>query len=194
MSILRWMTVLWPGLPQLWLQGGWSALFLATGFSALVNLVVLATWGWIELLTPPTLVAAWCAVVFFWLGSMVAAVIQLPRLVQIPSADAAADLFRAAQGEYLMGHWFEAEAALNRLLEQNPGDVEGHLLLASLLRRIGQPAEGRERLRSLGALEGAGKWRFEIAREWQLLDAIAAPTAQNVQLENATTCGLPNAA
>jgi hypothetical protein len=192
--MLRWIMVFWPGLPQLWLRGEWSALGLAVGFSGLMNLAVLATWGWTELLEPPLLLAAWGGVVLFWLVSLVGGLAQTARLAGVSSIDPGGDLFRAAQGEYLRGNWFEAELALNQLIERNPDDVDAHLMLATLLRRIGQPDEARERLRRLATIEGAGKWHLEIARQTRLLEANVEVTAQNVQLQEASDPGLPSAA
>jgi hypothetical protein len=188
------MVVLWPGLPQLWLRGDVSALILAGGFSALLNLAVIATWSWTELLTWPLLAVAWAGVVLFWLVSLVSAVLQIPALIRIPSPKLTADLFRAAQGEYLRGNWFEAEVALNQLLEVDPTDADAHLMLATLARRIGQHAEAGERLRQLGTLERAGKWRLEIAQELQLLASAIPVAARNVQLQDTKVCELPNAA
>jgi hypothetical protein len=191
---LRWITILWPGLPQLWLRGEWSALGLAIGFSALVNIAVVATWGWTELLEPALLWTAWGGVVLFWLVSLLGGAFQVVRLCGVSSIDSAGDLFRAVQGEYLKGNWFEAELALNQLLERNPSDVDAHLMLATLLRRIGQANEARERLELLSTIEGAEKWQLEIARQQRLLDANVDATAQNVQLQVSLDTGLPSAA
>jgi len=192
--IVRWLTVVWPGLPQIWLRGEWSGLMLAGGFSALLNLAVVATWGWTELLSPPLRVLAWGGVVLFWTVSIVTSIVQMPRLLRVPAMDVSEDLFRTAQGEYLRGNWFEAELALNRLLEHDPADVDAHLMLAALLRRIGQADEASQRLRRLATLEGAGKWQLEIARERDLLRSNVEIRAQDVQLQHQQTDGLPNAA
>jgi hypothetical protein len=198
MSILRLMTVLWPGLPQLWLRGEVSSLGLAIGFSALLNLAIVSTWGWTELLGLPLLLVAWCGVALIWLLSLVGGAVQLPRPGGVsaiePGVDPVGDLFRAAQGEYLRGNWFEAELALNQLLERDPSDVDARLMLATLLRRIGQSKEAVEHLSRLSKTEGAEKWGLEIARQHRLLVRPAEVTAQNVQLQINAECGLPNAA
>jgi hypothetical protein len=194
MTMLRWITVLWPGLPQLWLRGEVSALGLAIGFSALLNLSILSAWGWTELLGLPLLLVAWCGVALIWLVSLVGGTGQMPRPRPVSPFDPAGDLFRAAQGEYLRGNWFEAELALNQLLERNPGDADARLMLATLLRRIGQPSEATEHLRRLAKTEGGEKWQLEIARQERLLTLPAADAAQNVQLQDAAEYGLPNAA
>ena len=194
MRILRWIAVLWPGLPQLWLRGDWAALFLAVGFSALINLAVVATWGWTELLTWPLLSVAWAGVVLFWLVSLVSGVAQIAALTRVSSPEVATDLFRAAQGEYLRGNWLEAELVLNELLDYDPQDVDAHLLLATVARRMGRYQEADQRLRHLETRVQAGKWRPEIARESQLLTLAASAAAQNVQLHQTGELELPNAA
>jgi hypothetical protein len=194
MTMLRLLTVLWPGLPQIWLRGEVSALGLSIGFSALLNLAVLATWGWTELLSTPLLLVAWAGVALIWLVSLVGGLVQMPRLCGLSSNDSAGDLFRAAQGEYLRGNWFEAELHLNQLLAVNSSDVDARLLLATLLRRLGQPKEALEQLDRLAKTEGSEKWQLEIARQQQLLALPAEDTAQNVQLQETAEYGLPNAA
>lgn len=191
---LRWLTVVWPGLAQLWLQGAWSGLFLAAGFSVLLNVAILSTWVWVELLTAPFRLLAWGGVILFWLASLASSIVQVPKLLRVPSAALSQDLFAAAQAEYLKGNWFEAEVALNRLLEHDPSDVDAHLMLATLLRRTGNGEEAKERLRWLARLDGAGKWQLEVAREWQMLRTAAVATAQNVHLHNEADAGLPKAA
>jgi hypothetical protein len=191
--IMRWVMVLWPGLPRLWLRGEWSAAFLAIGFSALVNLLIAATWGWTELLTLPVLLSGWSGTVLFWLVSVAAALREMPEFLRVPSSDFASDLFRTAQGEYLRGNWFEAELALNRLLEHNPCEVDAEMMLATLLRRTGHAAEAHDRLNRLSMREGAVKWQFEIARERTLCTA-SINTVQDVHKMDAGDCGLPTAA
>jgi hypothetical protein len=192
--ILRWIAVLWPGLPQLWLRGDWSSLLLAVGFSALLNLAVVATWGWTELLTWPLLSVAWAGVVLFWLVSLVSGVAQIASLTRLSSAEMDTDLFRDAQGEYLRGNWFEAELVLNKLLEHNPQDADAQFMLAAVARRTGQRQEAVDRLRRLETLAQAGKWRAEIARESQSLMSTAIVAAQNVQVHHTDEIELPNAA
>jgi hypothetical protein len=167
---------------------------LAGGFSALLNLAIVATWGWSELLSPPLLGLAWGGVVLFWTVSTVAAIVQMPGLLRVPAIAVSEDLFRTAQGEYLKGNWFEAELALNRLLEHDPTDIEACLMLSTLLRRIGQADEAGQRLDQLATLEGSAKWQPEIARERELLQPSVAVPAQNVQVQRQEAERLPNAA
>ncbi len=207
---IRWVAILWPGLPHLWWRGAWSGLALACGFAVLLDIAILSTWVWTELLDLPFRLFAWCGVLLFWLGSAVAGALQMPALLRVPSTGLLEDLFARAQGEYLKGNWFECEVVINRLLEEKPDEVDARLLLASLLRRLGHGEEARQQLRELATLEGAGKWQLEVAREWQLLcdsSAVSAhPTtvlpaspphtyaAQNVHQVRADTAALPEAA
>ena len=41
MRRLRWLTLVWPGLPQLWFAGSWAGLALAAGFAVAVESAVL---------------------------------------------------------------------------------------------------------------------------------------------------------
>ncbi len=207
---VRWIAILWPGLPQLWWQGAWSGLALACGFAVLFNIAILSTWVWTELLDLPFRLFAWCGVLLFWLASAAAGALQMPALLRVPARELLEDLFARAQGEYLKGNWFECEVAINRLLEEQPGDVDARLLLASLLRHLGHGEEARQQLRTLATLEGAGKWQLEIAREWQLLCEASADSAhqttllpaspaqsdavQNVHQATVSTRALPDAA
>jgi hypothetical protein len=204
---VRWAAILWPGLPHLWWQGAWSGLALAGGFAVLLDIAILSTWVWTELLDLPFRLFAWCGVLLFWLGSAVASAMQMPTLLHVPSAELLEKLFAKGQAEYLKGNWFECEVAINRLLEEKPGDVDAVLLLASMLRRLGHGEEARQQLRILATLDGAGKWQLEIAREWHLLrdehsispalnaaGAAEVDSVQNMQISARDKPALPNAA
>ena len=56
---MRWAMCLWPGLPQLYLRGSWSALAVAVGAAALLDLALLCSFGWSELVAPDLRVAIW---------------------------------------------------------------------------------------------------------------------------------------
>ncbi len=45
------LVYLWPGLPQLWLAGWWWGLALAAGFAVLVDLLLVVSYVWVELLS-----------------------------------------------------------------------------------------------------------------------------------------------
>ena len=164
-----WATYLWPGLPQLWTEGAWSGLACALAFSALLNLLVLASFVWEELLPGPLVVAGWVAAVVAWVAAIMVTRRMRPQAREETTAAPVEDLFCAAVSEYLQGHWFEAETLLGRIFEHRPRDVEARLLLATLLRRTRRCSEAREQLSRLERIESASSWCVEIAREKQLL-------------------------
>jgi uncharacterized protein HemY len=163
---------LWPGLVRLWLRGEFAGLVLAVAFAAAVNFALVTTFVWPQLVSRQlpawlTPMVAWIAVVCFWIaglrtgGRIVAEIVRKSR----PLDAQATLLLREAQREYLKGHWFEAEVHLQDLLRDSPGDVEAHLLLASIQRRTKRPTEARQTLRELAELAGSGQWAEEVQRE-----------------------------
>lgn len=170
MRLLRLATCLWPGLPQLWLAGSYAGLALATGFALLVDLVLVSTLAWTELMSSALAWGAWSGVSIFWLVSVWNSLQWLLRDAP-PAAGAAGDaLFREAQSHYLRGSWFEAEVALGRLIERQPRDAEARLLMAALYRHCGRLPEAETQLRLLEKLDGSVKWQMEIRQERALLD------------------------
>jgi cytochrome c-type biogenesis protein CcmH/NrfG len=81
-------------------------------------------------------------------------------------------LFLQAQGEYLKGHWFEAESLLQQIIRRSPRDVEAQLMLATLYRHTRRVDEARQRLRLMEAIDGAERWRWEIDQEQRLLKQV----------------------
>lgn len=170
MRRVSWATYLWPGLPQLWQCGFVSGLVLAVGFGVVLNLLLLASLVWVELLEPAHLRLGWLAVGCLWVTSMgLSAWVGKPGVLPPSQAVTAEGLFRQALSEYLQQSWFEAERVLVRLLKLCPRDVEARLLLATLLRRTGRHSEAAGQLARLERLEDSQKWSSEIARENQLL-------------------------
>jgi predicted Zn-dependent protease len=145
-------------------------LALAAGFAVLVNVLLLATFVWVELLDPPRLRLAWLAAGGLWAGSaMVSA--WYSRGLAPRRRNSAEAMFREALREYLRASWFEAEQILGRLLRLQPRDVEARLMLATLLRRTGRDSEALEQLDRLELLADASQWAREIAEEKQLIEA-----------------------
>jgi tetratricopeptide (TPR) repeat protein len=164
---MPWATYLWPGLPQLWFSGVWSGLALAAGFAVLFNLLVLASFVWVELLSSIHLRLGWLTVGSLWAGSATMSA-WFGRGGTAQSRAASAEvLFPAALSEYLQGSWFEAETILGRLLHLDPRDVEARLLLATLLRHTGRYQEALDQLNRLERLRDADLWAREIASEKQ---------------------------
>jgi hypothetical protein len=182
MRVARWITVVWPGLTQLWLAGAWWGLAIACGFAWLVNLAVVSTFVWTELIAPWSRVGVWILLVMVWAAAMVLSVRQLRSSNPEAEQATAEDLFRRASREYLNGNWIKAEQLLTHLIRLNGRDCDAQLMLASLLRRTGQLTEASGRLRRLEATDGAEKWRSEVARERQMLDGQFSKH-QNVESE-----------
>ena len=71
MRRMPWLTYFWPGLPQLWRSGLWWGLFLAAGFAVLLDLLLLTSFVWVELLGPLDLKIGWLAVGALWCCSAI---------------------------------------------------------------------------------------------------------------------------
>lgn len=164
MRRLRWALIVWPGLPQLWLAGSSSGLALAAGFAGLVNLVFVSTRLWTEWLSPEARALVFIATAVVWVGSTVYARRWLANWHRNTNFADDEGLFNVAQSEYLKGNWFEAEAALRRLIAANSRDIEGRLLFASLLRQTGRFPEVGEQIAKLKRTDGSEHWQLEISR------------------------------
>jgi transcriptional antiterminator Rof (Rho-off) len=166
----RWITLVWPGLTQLWFSGTLWGLAVGCGFAWLVNLAVVSTFVWTELIGPWSRIGVWGLLVVVWAGSLSLSFRQLRLRDPAEIRAKAEDLFRRAQGEYLSGNWIGAEQLLAEILRIDRQDVDARILLVSLLRRTGQLAEAADQLRRLEVTEGSEKWRSEIERERRLLE------------------------
>jgi hypothetical protein len=198
----------WPGLPQLWLRGSWAGLVIAVGFTALVNLLVLATCvftEWIPFeyhLGGGALVAAsWVA--GWWQCRRAESVQAMPTPANTESSgdksdtsasalpvgqtiDRGEQLYRDAQQAYLRGDWVAAEQGLLKLLKIDDRDAEARLMLATLWRHQGRHREAVRQLDKLSRLETADRWQNEIAVERQE-NAAAFVTQTETSTTNETT-------
>ena len=184
MSKMPWATYLWPGLPQLWHFGLWSGLVLACGFAVLLNLWLLASLVWVELINPLHLRLGWSVIGLLWVVSLALSWRSGRRNAASRGPASGEVLFREALSEYLQGSWFEAETILGRMLQRDPRDVEARLLLATLLRHTRRYDEAADQLSRLERLRDAEKWQREI-------DAERCWIAQS-QSEPAVTIETPN--
>lgn len=178
---------LWPGLPQVWKRGAWTALAFAFAFTLLVNAALVASFLWTDLLPPEVRKIGWVAVGALWAGSAVYSRFWDPsdRTTVHRPETANPDPYPGALEHYLRGNWFEAECVLGELLRQNPRDLDAGLLLASLLRHTGRFDEAARQLDRLEKFEGIGKWALEICRERQYLhEARQTQTSQPVGSPN----------
>lgn len=177
------LAAVWPGLPELWQRGTPTAIGQALCFSVLLNLCIVSTWGWTEVLENPVRGTAWVVMLGFW-GWGILGNRRFLQAVAYSSAQAATgDLFPAAQREYLRGNWLETERLVSELLARNPSDVEAQLLLVSLLRQTDNAAVALEQLDAAERMTGCERWRLEILRERAVLKGMAAAEAKAMKRE-----------
>jgi hypothetical protein len=168
---------LWPGLPQMWLYGSWSGLTVALGAAMLLDVLLLVSFGWTELIGSgirnilwPIFAAAWIAAIF-WSRK------ECRRQAVVASPEHGEDSFRQALDHYLKGDDYQAEQILEGLLRRNVRDLDARLMLATLLRRAKRPDEATQHLDMLSRFEGAEKWEQEIRAERGLLAEARSETA-----------------
>jgi len=162
-------TYLWPGLPQLWVQGSWSAVVVAFAAAAGLNLALLSTFAWTELFESDLRTALWVVLVVVWGVAAAYSVVWRRRRETSALSAANGDSFANATDEYLKGNYFQAERLLGELLRRDQHDLDARLMLATLMRHSGRFDESRRQLDILLRLEGAEKWELEIRREQELL-------------------------
>ena len=171
-----WAAYLWPGLPQLWLRGSWSALAVAVGAAGLVNLALASSLVWSELLPELVRIGAWVAVAALWAGSAAFSRWAQRRTTTRQETSRTDDAYLEATEHYLKGNWFEAECHLRELLRRDARDLEAGLMLATLLRHTARLGEAAQQLDRLQRLDGWERWAMEIGRERAYLEA--APEAE----------------
>jgi tetratricopeptide (TPR) repeat protein len=198
----------WPGLPQLWLRGSWAGLVIAVGFTALVNVLILATCvfhEWIPMeyqLGGGAIVAAsW--LMGWWQSRWAESAQSIPTQLTTETnenesasagnspavgqtIDRGEQLYRDAQQAYLRGDWVAAEQLLLKLLKLDDRDAEARLMLATLWRHQGRHREAVRQLDKLSRLEAADRWQNEIAVERQE-NAAALATQTEISTTNETT-------
>lgn len=179
MARMPWGVYLWPGLPQLWKYGAWAHLATTAGFAILLNVAILGTFLWTELLSPGVRTSVWLAVVVGWTGSAVFSLRWIRN--QEDETGPTDDRYREAQDHYLKGNWFEAERLLVGQLRRNPRDLDCRLMLATLLRHVRRFDEAAWHLDRLQRLEGSEKWSLEIRREWELLSEARQGEAEVIE-------------
>jgi hypothetical protein len=169
----RYLTLLWPGLPWLWLRGSVAGLVLALAFAVVLDLAIVGTWVYADFFDLQVSLGLWAAAAAVWIVATVSAVSAFPP--PIPATrDAAADaLFVAARDAYLCRDWLAAETKLRSLLVVAPTDGEAQLLLATLLRRVGRLKESREEFEKLSRSDSGGPWLSAIVRELERVEAAA---------------------
>lgn len=163
----------WPGLRPLWRNGSWLGLSWAVTFSVVLNLALLSTIVWPQLLGPSIPQALWMAAAAIWIGAawyeLRWANHEADTSPNQPQNDDA--LFIQAQTEYLKGNWEEAEWLLRQRLAVCHRDIEARLLLATLYRRRGRDQLAKEQFQVLQRFDQAARWVDEIDRELDCLES-----------------------
>ena len=186
---MRWSPILlcgWPGLARLWTKGHWASLWIAIGFSLLVNLALISTFVWPLLLGENFPFFAWPLIFVVWFSSAWVAYRSLPELLSVGSAPDELDieqsdtLFIQAQGEYLKGNWDAVEGLLTRRLEKKHRDIQSRLLLATLFRHTRRMDLARQQINELGKFDESVHWDFEIGREKKLIELIEQQDPEDV--------------
>ena len=175
MGFARYLTLVWPGMPWLWLRGSFAGLLLALAFALAVDVAVFTTWIWSELIDFRLSLAIWTATALVWLIATASALTSFPPPIR-RGRDAAADtLFVKARDAYLARDWLAAETKLRTLLDLSPTDGEAQLLLGTLLRRVGRLDEAAAALETLSRSDTGSLWLSSIARELERVAAARRP-------------------
>ena len=187
MNPLRYLTLLWPGLPWLWLRGHVAGLVLAAAFATILDVAILLTWVWSELAAREWVIALWVAAGAVWSVATLSAMSTFPPPLPTGRDEGAERLFTAARDAYLARDWLAAETKLRALLVAAPTDGEAQLLLATLLRRAGRRAESRTAYERLAGSDAGRPWRSVIRRELlRLEEAAGEPTPAEAGPEEPT--------
>ena len=169
MRRMPWLLNVWPGLPQIGMHGNWSGLVLALGAAALLDVLLLVSFGWTELIGQNLRNTLWAIFVIAWIAAIFWSRKQCRRQAVVCGPESGEDSFGRALDYYLKGDGYQAEQILEGLLRRNVRDLDARLMLATLLRRAGRLDEATRHLDTLVRFEGAGKWELEIQEERDLL-------------------------
>jgi hypothetical protein len=165
---MPWAVYFWPGLAQLAHRGSWAGLGLAIVAAVLLNITLLGTFVWSELIGSDLRIICWVAVGLVWTISGCVSAWSLGGRSN-RRHPAAGDPFSAVIDSYLKGNWIEAERLLDGLLRRNSRDLEARLMLVTLLRHTKRIEEATRQLNVLVRLDGAQRWNLEMHREGELL-------------------------
>ena len=116
MHAARYLTLVWPGLPWLWLRGSLMGLVLAVAFAVAFDVAVVTTWIWSELVDLPIAAGIWTATAAIFVVATVSAVQAFPPPLPLGRDPATDTLFVAARDAYLARDWTATEAKLRSLL------------------------------------------------------------------------------
>jgi uncharacterized protein HemY len=154
---------------------------VALAAAALLNLALLGTFGWSELVAPVEEKALWLTLGVVWVAAAALSWVGSRRQATAARPGPLPGAYEQGLDHYLKGDWFQAERLWVDLLRSNPRDLDARLMLASLWRHTGRLDEAAAQLDLLTRLEGAEKWEWEIRRERELLrqarERVDAPDA-----------------
>jgi hypothetical protein len=175
MRRMPWTMCLWPGLSELWSCGSWAGLAIAIGAATLLNVLLLVSFGWSELIGPSLRTTLWLLFGVVWVGATIWSVRRSQGRAGDRNPNPQEDAFVVALDHYLKGDYYQTEQILEGLLRRNLRDVDARLMLATLMRHTGRLDEAARQLDTLARFEGAGKWELEIEQERALLAKARTP-------------------
>ena len=155
-------------------HGSWPVLAVAVAAAALLNVTLLATFVWTDLVGPQVRIMYWLSLGVAWSVAAVKSCWWNRGTPDRKGRAVGGEPFAKALDFYLQGNWLEAERILDRLIRDDPRDLEARLMLATLLRHTRRIEEATAQLNTLVRLEGARKWEMEISREGELLSEARA--------------------
>jgi len=168
-SLLRSLTLLWPGLPWAWLRGSWAGLVLAIAFAVCLNLSIMTAWIWTDFIELEMTFGIWTATAIIWTVSSVSALSTFPQPLINYRDEVTEKLFVDARDAYLARDWLRAETKLQTILTLSPTDGEAQLLLCTLLRRVSRFQEAKKALEKLTRSDTGKLWKHAIDRELSLI-------------------------
>jgi hypothetical protein len=169
MRKMPWVMYLWPGLPQLWLYGAWTGLVTAVSAATILDLLLLSSFGWSDLIASKLRTVLWLVFGLLWTVAAVWSARWCRKWQAVTNNKAGTDVFSEIWTYYLRGDYFQAEHLLAALLQVNTRDLDARLLLATLMRHTGRMDEASQQLDILERFEGVAKWQLEIEHERKLL-------------------------
>jgi len=178
MNLVRRSTLLWPGLPWLWLRGSRAGLLVAVAFAIVLDTALVSTWVWTDLVELEVAVGLWASAGAIWLLGTISALSAFPPPLILAQDAATEEMFVEARDAYLARDWLAAETKLLALLALRPLDGEAQLLLASLLRRVGRTGEATKALAKLARSDSGLRWQSAIVRERTLLERSATDASE----------------
>jgi hypothetical protein len=170
--MVRLIVRFWPGAERFQREGRLDGLVQAVVFSLLLNVSFFSVFIWPDALSIIARTVVCLAVAGFWIvcRPWKSGASSAPARVGSQDDFPAAYLFQAAQREYLIGNWFQAEKLLRQLLQSTPHDIPARLRLAAVYRRVGRREDAARELEILSEMAGADKWHWEIGRARERLE------------------------